>query len=152
MLAVSVCEGITPEHLQEVYSDPYIARVGHDHRPFAPIYHPIATYLTAKVGCVFAGAFLAIRTSRMEIDVHALIKKDFAKHSRALGRAFVDWAFAQSGVERVSANICEGLESVRNYCMKLGFKQEGFKRRAFAKNGEIGGIYMMGITRQDWGK
>lgn len=152
MLAVSVCEGITQERLQEVYSDPYIARAQHDHRPFAPICHPLATYLTATVGGVFAGAFLAIRTSSMEIDVHALIKRDFAKHSRALGRAFIVWAFSHPGVERISANVFEGLESVRNYCIKLGLVQEGFKRNAFMKNGVIGGIYMMGITKQDWGK
>ena len=147
-----VIEGITQEHLQEVYSDPYIARVGHDHRPFAPVHHPLATYLTATVNGVFAGAFLAIRASTMEIDVHALIKKDFAKQSRALGHAFICWAFNCAGVERVSANICEGLESVRNYCMKLGFVQEGFKRNAIMKNGEMRGIYMMGMTKQDWSK
>lgn len=152
MLAVSVCEGITQEHLQEVYSDPYIARIGHDHRPFAPITHPLATYLTATVCGGFAGAFLAIRTSRMEIDVHALIKKDFAKQSRALGHAFIDWAFAQRGVERISANVLEGLESVRNYCLKIGFSQEGFKPAAFVKDGVICGVHMMGITKQDWGK
>jgi hypothetical protein len=151
-LAVSVREGITPEHLADVYADPFIARISHDGRAHSPVNHPLATYLTATVEDVFAGAFLAIRTSNLEIDLHALLKPAFHRHSRALGAAFIEWAFAQPGVERVSANICEGLESVRNYCLKLGFVQEGFKRRAFSKNGAIGGVYMMGLTRPDWGK
>lgn len=150
MLAIFLREGITPEHLQEVYSDPFIARAAHDSRPFQPVNHPLASYLTATVGGNFAGAFLAIRASNFEIDVHALLKQEFAQESRALGLEFLKWAFSIKDVQRVSANICQGLESVRNYCLKLGFKQEGFKRQAVSRHGEIGGIYMMGITKQDW--
>lgn len=152
MLAISLREGITQEHLQEVYSDPHMAMAGHDHREFTPIIHPLASYLTAYAGGHFAGAFLAIRSSRLEIDAHVLLKKEFAQESRALGREFLAWAFSNDGVQRVSANIREGLESVRNYCLRLGFEQEGFKRHAVSKDGEICGIYMMGITKQDWSK
>lgn len=152
MLAISLREGITQQHLQEVYSDPHMARAGHDHREFTPIIHPLATYLTAYAGGHFAGAFLAIRASHLEIDAHVLLKKEFAQESRALGREFLAWAFSKDGVQRVSANIREGLEIVRNYCLRLGFEQEGFKRHAISKDGEIGGIYIMGITKQDWSK
>lgn len=151
MLAFSVCEGITKEHLQQVYSDPYIARVGHDHRPFAPIIHPLVTYLTATVGDMFAGAFMAIRTNSLDMDLHALLKREHVKYSRDLGLAFLAWAFSQ-GVERVSAPIIEGLESVRNYCLKLGFKYEGFKRDAVMQNGQLKGVHMLGMTRRDWSK
>lgn len=149
-MLVFLREGITPEHLQEVYSDTGIARAGHDHREFQPISHPLATYLTAYVGGEFAGAFLSIRTSRMEIDVHALLKRNSIIQSRHLGLEFLAWAFSQDGVQRVSANIREGLESVRNYCLRIGFEQEGFRRHAVRKDGVVGGIYMMGITKQDW--
>lgn len=150
MLAISLREGITPEHLQEVYSDPHMARASHDHREFKPVFHPLVTYLTAYAGGHFAGAFLAIRTSSLEIEVHALIKKEFTRESRALGHEFLSWAFSRDGVRRVSANICEGLESVRNYCMKLGFHQEGVKRQSVSRAGIVGGIYIMGITKHDW--
>lgn len=150
MLAISLREGITPEHLQEIYSDPFIARAGHDHRAFQPIIHPLASYLTASVNDMFAGAFLAIRSSHFEIEAHALIKQAFIKESRELGHEFLSWAFSIDGVQRVSANIREGLGSVRNYCLKLGFKQEGFKRQALMHCGRVEGIYMMGITKQYW--
>lgn len=150
MLAISLREGITPEHLQEVYSDPFIARAGHDHRAFQPVNHPLASYLTATAGDMFAGAFLAIRTSHFEIEAHALIKRVFVEESREFGHEFLSWAFSIDGVQRVSANIREGLGSVRNYCLKLGFQQEGFKRQALMHCGQLEGIYMMGITKQDW--
>jgi len=149
MLAVS--EGITQEHLQEVYSDPYIARVGHDHRPFAPVHHPLATYLTATVNGVFAGAFLAIRTTSLDMDLHALLKKDYVRHSRELARLFLKWAFAQN-VERVSAPVIEGLDAAKNYCLKLGFQYEGFKRYAVMQNGQMKGVHLLGMTRQEWSK
>lgn len=152
MLAISLREGITQEHLREVYSDPHMASAGHDHRECTPIIHPLASYLTAYASGHFAGAFLAIRVSRLEIDAHVFLKKEFTHESRALGHEFLAWAFLKDDVQRVSANIREGLESVRNYCLRLGFKQEGFKRHAVCKDGAIGGIYMMGITKQDWSK
>jgi hypothetical protein len=144
-----VTEGITKGHLLEVYSDPYITKVGHDHRPAAPIKHPAVTYLSAWVGDIFAGAFMAIRFSPIEIELHALLKKTSLKHSRALGLACLEWAFNQP-IQRVTAYIIEGLESAKNYCLKLGFKQEGVRRSACVQGGIIKNVYVLGITRQDW--
>ena len=147
-----VTEGITKGHLLEVYSDPYItAKIGHDHRPAAPIDHPSVTYLTATVGGRFAGAFMAIRFSSTEIEWHSLLHKSAIKHSRDLGYAFLAWAFAQP-ILRVTAYIIEGLESAKNYGLKLGMKFEGFRRDACLQSGKIKGVYVLGMTRTDWGK
>ena len=151
MLNAAITEGITPEHLQQVYSDSYITKVGHDHRPSAPINHPLVTYLTATVGNRFAGAFMAIRFSSTELELHSLLHKSAVKHSRALGRAFLAWAFAQP-ILRVTAYIIEGLESAKNYCLKLGMTLEGFRRDACIQAGQIKGVYILGMTRTDWSK
>jgi hypothetical protein len=145
-----VTVGITQQHLMEVYSDPYITKVGHDHRPAAPIEHPNAMYLSAWVGNSFAGAFLVIRQSAVELELHALLKKPFLKYSRNLGVACLTWAFAQP-ILRVTAYIIEGLEAAKNYCIKLGFKEEGRMRCACVQGGIVKDIYMLGMTRQDWG-
>jgi hypothetical protein len=142
--------GISQQHLLEVYQDPYIARVGHDHRPAAPIDHPNATYLSAWVGDSFAGAFLVIKQSAVELELHALLKKSALKQSRDLGLACLAWAFAQP-ILRVTAYIIEGLEAVKNYCFKLGFKLEGCRRNACVQNGVIKDVYVLGMTRQEWG-
>jgi hypothetical protein len=142
--------GISQQHLLEVYQDPYIARVGHDHRPAAPIDHPNATYLSAWVGDSFAGAFLVIKQGAVELELHALLKKSALKQSRELGLACLAWAFAQP-ILRVTAYIIQGLEAAKNYCLKLGFKLEGCRRNACVQNGVIKDVYVLGMTRQEWG-
>lgn len=144
-----VTEGITKDHLLEVYADPYITKVGHDHRAAAHIQHPLVTYLSAWTGSTFAGAFMAVRFSPVEIELHALLKRASIKHSRALGNACLQWAFAQP-IQRVTAYIIEGFESARNYCLKLGFKDEGRRRSACLQGGIAKDIYVLGMTRLDW--
>jgi len=142
--------GITEQHLMEVYSDPYITKVGHDHRPAAPIQHPNVTYLSAWIGGSFVGAFIVIKQSAIELELHALLKKSALKESRTLGLACLAWAFAQP-ILRVTAYIIEGLETAKNYCIKLGFKVEGCRRCACIQNGKVKDVYMLGMTRQEWG-
>lgn len=146
---LAVIEGITDEHLQEVYSDPYICRIGHDHRPASPISHPNVSYLTATVNGRFAGAFMVIRFSSLELELHSLLKRSFVKHSRELGRAFLAWAFSKP-IQRVTAYIIEGMETARNYCLKLGFKDEGCRRQACMQNGVLKNVYILGMVREEW--
>lgn len=150
MLAVSLTKGITEENLQRVYSDPFIARAGHDHRSFAPIHHPQAQYLSAFVGGKFAGAFLAIRTTALNFDLHVLLFRESIKHSRALGHACLRWAFSQEGVQRVTAPVFEDLQTVINYCLKLGLVKEGFTRNSVMRGGKLQGVHILGMTREDW--
>lgn len=150
MTAARVYAGITEQNLKQVYSDPYIATVGHDHRPASPVIHPLATYLTATVNGTFAGAFLAIRTTALNIDLHALLLRDSVQHSRHLGMACLQWAFDNHPIERVTALVIEGLEAAKNYCLKLGFEYEGFQRDAVMQGGILKGVHMLGMTRADW--
>jgi hypothetical protein len=149
MLLATVTEGITTEHLAQVYSDPYIDRVGHDHRAAAPVFHVNATYLSAWSGGVFCGAFLAIRQSPVELELHSLLKRSAVMQSRELGKAFLSWAFDMP-ILRVTAYIIQGLESAKNYCLKLGFKHEGTRRSACMQGGRVKDIYCLGMTRDDW--
>ena len=145
-----VTVGITYQHLTEVYSDPYITKIGHDHRPAAPIKHPNATYLSAWIDGKFSGAFIAIKQSPVELELHALLKKSALKQSRGLGLSFLKWAFSQP-ISRLSAYIIQGLATAKNYCIKLGFKFEGCRRCACVQGGVVKDVYVLGMTRQDWG-
>ena len=146
---VKLTVGITDQHLREVYSDSYITGIAADGRALNPVSHPLATYLSAWIDNRFVGAFLAIRFTEHEIESHALLSKSALKQSRQLGDAFLTWAF-QQGVMRVTAHVYEYLKSAKNYCLKLGFKEEGFRRCAAVKDGKAVGVYMLGITRQEW--
>jgi len=152
MARVWVSEQVTYDQLLEVYSDPYIHRVGHDHRPASPIVHPNVRYLSAWVDDQFCGLFMAIESGFIELDLHALLKRSAIKHSRELGRSCIDWAFYNPNIMRVTAYVVEGLESARNYCLKLGFVEEGMRRDAYMVNGELKGVYILGMTRKDWSK
>jgi RimJ/RimL family protein N-acetyltransferase len=93
---------------------------------------------------------MVIKQSAVELELHSLLKKSSLKESRALGLACIAWAFSHPVVLRVTAYIIEGLEAAKNYCLKLGFKQEGCRRCACVQGGIIKDVYMLGMTRQEW--
>lgn len=151
MASIKITEGITPEHLADIYSDPYILRVGHDHRPAEYIDHPYVMYFSAWVNDTFAGAFMAIESGWIEWDLHSFLKKSAVKHSRALGSEFIHYVFAKNPqLLRVTAYVIEGLESAKNYCLRLGFKYEGQRRKAFVVNGQPRSCHILGLLKEEW--
>lgn len=136
--------------LASLYRDPYISRIGHDDRPAAPIEHPHVRYLGARVDGELVGAFLIIESGFIEVDVHALLTRRALPHSRALGRLCLAQAFASADIERVTAYVIEGLTAARNYCLKLGFQSEGFRRNACRQHGRLLGVHILGMTRNEW--
>jgi hypothetical protein len=139
------------EPIKALCRDPYIARVGHDYRPAEVVLHPDVRYLGAFVDGEMVGAFMVVNTGWIDFDLHALLTKRALPQCRKLGRLCLDFVFADPIVCRVTANIIQGLESARNYCLKLGFKPEGYKPHACLKNGRPVGVYMLGMTRSEWG-
>ena len=136
--------------LAPLFLDPYIARVGHDDRPAAPIVHPHVRYLGAYVNGDLVGAFMLVESGFVEIDVHALLARRALPHSRDLGRMCLAHAFADPAIERVTAYVIEGLTTARNYCLKLGFKAEGARRNACRQHGRLLGVHILGMTRNEW--
>jgi hypothetical protein len=136
--------------LERIYTDPWITKVGHDHRPAAPIYHTAARYLGAYVGTTLVGAFLVIESGFIEMDMHALLSQKALPWCRDFGRMCLDFIFGHEHIQRVNAMILEGLESACNYAQKIGFKTEGFKRDSAQVGGKLVGIHMLGMTRADW--
>lgn len=133
-----------------LYADPYIARVGHDHRAAAPVVHPSASYLGAYVDDVLVGAFLVIESGYIELDIHALLTKQALPHSRRLGRLCLALSFARSDIQRVTAYVMDELKAAANYCRRLGFKDEGMRRNAYMRDGVLHGVHTLGMTRNDW--
>lgn len=140
-------EGMSDGHLNAIYSDPYIARVGHDNMPARPIAHSKVTYLSAWVGGSFAGGFMVVRGS-VDYELHALLKRGALPWSRELGRLCLDWAFANP-IIRVSALVTDA--KVVNYCLKLGFKREGIRRLACVRNGIACDVHILGMLRKEYG-
>lgn len=135
--------------LAAIYSDPYVARVGYDDRPAQPIAHEAVSYHLAHIDGETVGAFMAIRSGYLEWDVHALLTRHALPYCRELGRLFLDWCFSHP-IARVTAPVIEGLESARNYCLRLGFHVEGFRRDVLRQGGVLRGVWVLGMTRTDW--
>lgn len=150
MLALT--DGITEKHMTELYADKYIQRVGYDDRPASPVSHPLASYVSAFVNDMFAGAFLIIRFSRREVEIHSLLYRWALKYSRKLGEMILEMVFATKDVLRVTANVLGNLKSARNFCLKLGFQLEGIKRSVCLIKGKPTDLYILGLLRQDWRK
>ena len=145
-----ITEWITRDQLEKVYKDPYIQKIGYDDRPPGIIENPYVQYLGAYKNDTFMGAFMAIRYSLYEYELHSLLLKRALKYSRELGMEFIEWAFTDKNVMRVTAYIIEGLEKAVNYCIKLGFKKEGIRRDACRVNDKPRSVYILGLTRSDW--
>lgn len=149
MLTVEVMKVSELPELLKIYSDPYIKKISHDHNEAGIISHPNATYLSAKIDGIIVGAFLAVRVSFVELEVHSLLTKKALHKSRELGQLFINWSFSDKNILRLTSKVMQGLEMVKNYCIKQGFKLEGIKRNGCLKNGKPTDIYMLGLTREE---
>jgi hypothetical protein len=149
MLKVEVMKESELPELFKIYSDPYIKKISHDHMEAGIISHPNAIYLSAKINDEIVGAFLAIRTSFIELELHSLLTKKALHKSRELGQLFLDWAFSNNDTYRVTVPIMQGLEKAKNYCIKSGMKLEGVKRDAIMKNKKLRDLYILGMTKKE---
>lgn len=139
-----------PIALSALYYDPYIARVGHDHRPASPIEHEAVRYVGTYADGTLVGAFMVIESGFVELDVHALLTRRALKQSREFGKMMIRTLFENKEIARLTTYIMEELVMAKNYCLKLGFKDEGFRRDACMKDGQLIGLHIMGLTRNDW--
>lgn len=151
-MSASVSIGVDIESLHALYADPWIrARIQQDHRQTCAVQHHAVTYLSARIDDALAGAYMAIRFSLYEIELHSLLKRWAIYRSRELSRLCIDWAFSSHAeVQRITAWVIYGLESVRNHCLKLGFRLEGIRRHAVMQRGRLLDVYMLGMTRAEW--
>lgn len=138
------------EIIKRLYREPEFQSIAHDHRGAEPVFHSRAQYLGAYVQGELAGLFLAIRTSFLEVDLHALIRRQFLRFARALGHDCINHVFADTAIQRATAYIVQGRDSTINYTKKLGFQHEGMRRCACSVNGRLLGVHTMGLTRADW--
>lgn len=138
------------EAVAKICADPFVARAGHDHRVLAPIDSPAVSHLGAYVHDMLVGAFMVVRASTLEMDVHAMLMRQAIPWCRDLGRLCIDWCFSTPAVMRVTAYVADHLLSVRNFCRRLGFVHEGMRRDACQIGGRLVGVHTYGLTRTDW--
>lgn len=136
--------------LRELYDDEYIRRAAHDDRKFEPIINnQFVEYYSVYINDIFIGAFVVIKQSSVEFEIHSLLYKWAVQYSRDAGRAIIEKLFNENeSLHRLTTYIIQGLESTVNYCKKLGFEIEGIRKQSCKVNGELRNIYMMGYIKK----
>ncbi|KIJ15504.1 hypothetical protein PAXINDRAFT_76958 [Paxillus involutus ATCC 200175] len=65
-------------------------------------------------------------------------------------RFTVGYAFSALGLQRLSLSVLEGNAAARGLCSKIGFREEGRKRRGNWAEGHWEDIIAMGILDEEW--
>lgn len=148
---IHVEPGITPAELRSVYNDARVcAALSRDGTAPQPVSHPLVAYYSAFVDGRFAGAFMAVRQTAADIEVHSLLLRHAVRYSRQLGAAFMAALFANPEVQRLTAWICADLPSVGNFCRRMGFTLEGTRRGACVRNQQSVDVLMFGLLKSEW--
>ncbi len=138
----------SPSVIHDVLTDPWVAQhIRHDAREPGYIEHPAMSYHGAYIDGELAGVFMAIAHTPWEIEVHAALLRQATRHGRALGRLFLDQLWQDAELMRVTAPVLSTLTSAANYCRKLGFQDEGVRRRACRVNGLPVDVIYLGLLR-----
>ena len=104
------------------------------------------------VGCVY---FLNIDNINLSADLHIMIGE---KENRGKGigsyavKALVEHAFYNLNLRRIQLEVLEYNTAARALYRKIGFIEEGIKRKAVYKNGEYVDELIMALLKEDYYK
>ena len=145
---VEVTLGITAEHMEEVYSHPSIQKLKTDHSELSPIYNPLVSYYSAWNDGVFVGAFLVVKNTPLDSEIHILLFPSSVRVYRDLCKIVIMESLKNSN--RVTAKVFSDLHSIVNLVKKLGFKYEGRIREMFLQNGIKKDVLIYGLLKSEW--
>ena len=104
------------------------------------------------VGCVY---LLNIDNINLSADLHIMIGE---KENRGKGigsyavKALVEHAFYNLNLRRIQLEVLEYNTAARALYRKIGFIEEGIKRKAVYKNGEYVDELIMALLKEDYYK
>lgn len=148
-MILAVSENATIEQLRLVYQNEYVLSVFGELHTRDPIESEIVKYHSCYIDGNFVGCFLEIMRSPIESEVHSLLFKSAAKHCRKLALIFINQLFDSKPIARICTQVMYIHRSVINFCLKIGFKIEGFKENADLKDGKLQSLVMMRILRNE---
>lgn len=106
-------------------------------------------YLTGFVGNDIIGCFIIERRSRATAAVHVQVLPDYRKdYAECFGRAVLDWTWANTSLEKLTAEIPVIYPNVLAFAERMGFEQEGLNRKCFWKNGVLNDSWYVGLMRE----
>ena len=145
---VYIKEGITENDLTYIYNHNSIKKLATDHREAKPIYNEFAVYYSAYNDNKFLGAYLVIKQSELEYEIHILLLPESIKYTRKLSNLILKEIFKKA--HRVTAKIYSNLKTIQNMTARLGFKYEGTMRETYLINGEYIDTIIYGMLKSEF--
>ena len=113
-----------------------------DSLPTGPI------YLVGLVGNEPIGAFVIEKRGRFHASVHVQVIPEYRKqYASEFGRQVIEWTWANTDLEKLTAEIPETHPNVAMFAMRMGFEIEGCNRRSIMKGGKLSNQWYMGLSR-----
>lgn len=102
------------------------------------------------VGVVY---LLSIDPINLSGELHIMIGEESSR-GKGIGtfavHAMVEYAFYNLNLRRIQLDVLETNEAARSLYRKIGFKDEGMKRKAVYKNGEYINVIIMALLREEY--
>jgi hypothetical protein len=147
LIKLTVSVNASDDELQQVYQNDYVLSAFGELHTREPIKSDFVKYHSCYVNGNFVGCFLEIIRSPIESEMHSLLFKSAAIHCRKLALIFIHQLFESKPIARICTHVMHIHRSVINFCLKIGFKIEGFKQNADLKDGVLQNIVMFRILR-----
>lgn len=132
--SIRLCKGV--DH--SIFDIPEIASMAYH------VDNDYVDYVSAKLGHANLGAFMIVKNTPDDFDIHFLIPRSSKRYIRVLTRLILDYIFDNYKCYRLTGWIKARKWTMVNLGIKFGFIVEGVKR------GKGENIFMIGLIREDW--
>ena len=96
-------------------------------------------------GCYRLNSFL-----NRAFEIHAFILPEYRdKYAKLSGIKILEWCVEFLDFDKITTYIPKIYKNVYHFTRSMGFKEEGFNRSCFLKNGKLHGMHLLGITKQE---
>lgn len=134
----------TPEIWERASED------GIDSDTYYPSFDDFHVWLLVKRDNENIGVILVHNDNTTSVKIHPYLFTEYHSLGREMMKKLYEWILSlPERINKVLASIPENQRKVYNYVKKMGFKDEGFNRESFVKDGKIYGQWCVGITRKE---
>ncbi len=109
--------------------------------PAGPIY--LCGYAPELVGC-----FVLHKQSAATVECHVQVLPEHRKQwAETFGRAVIDWAWGNTGAQKLVAQIPTIYPNVLRFAERMGFLVEGINAASYLKHGRLVDQWYVGLTK-----
>lgn len=113
-----------------------------------PIENPQVEYVLAKDDEELLGMFALFPENAICWKLHpCLLRNAFGERSREIGKAFIQWVWANTPCLRLVAEIPEYSSVALKLAKDSGFEQFGINPASYMKDGRLHGQVMLGVSK-----